>query len=124
MKLDITQTLQPEFENIFTYKSETPFFIHSNKFKRFLRHKEKNKELTLQIFLTDQANPSNEHCFITHEADWSYYDELEALVTIDGTCIEYALVPFVIKEKQTNQEFRIGEKLLLTPDKKVYRLAY
>ncbi|WP_137166548.1 hypothetical protein [Salinimonas lutimaris] len=124
MKLDITKELEPEFENTFTYKRETPFFMHLYPFKRFFRNKSKNKELTFECFLEYQALPGNVHSFITHEVDWLFHDELEALITTDGSCIEYSLVPFVIKEKQTNQEFRIGEKFLLTPNRKVYRLAY
>lgn len=124
MKLDITQALDPEIANTFTFENEIPFFIHSGRFKRFLRDKSKNKELSLKGFLAEQSDASRSYCSIDLETEWLFNNELEALITIDDNRIEFSLVPFVIKEKHTNQEFRIGEKFIVTPEKMVYRLAH
>lgn len=124
MKLDITQTLDPEIANTFTFENEIPFFIHSSRFKRFFRNKSKNTELSLEGFLAEQSDSSRSYSSIDLETEWLFNNELEALISVDDNHIEFALVPFVFTEKQTNQEFRIGEKFIVTSDNMVYRLAY
>lgn len=123
MKLDITKTLDPEITKFFTFESDLPFFIHTNRFKKFSLHKSDYTELSLEGFLAEQSDPSKRYNSIELETNWLFNSEREVLISVDSNLIEFALVPFVIKEKQTNQEFRIGEKYIVTPDKMVYRLA-
>jgi len=124
MKIDIVKTLDNEITNHFAYTNDLPFFMHQNRFKQFNNHKSVDNELTLEVFLSNQSdNSKNRHSFIKLDQSWQYDAEREVLISSDSNLIDYALVPLIIIEKQTNKEFRVGQNHIVTPDNVVYKIA-
>jgi hypothetical protein len=122
--MKIVKTLDKEITNHFDYKNDLPFFMHQNRFKHFNTHKSRDNELTLETFLLDQSDKSkHRYCSIELEQDWQYDAEREVLISSSCNVISFALLPLLIKEKQTNKEFRIGQNHIITPDNLVYKLS-
>lgn len=122
--MKIVKTLDKRITNHFDYKNDLPFFMHQLRFEMFNLRKSVENELTLETFLSEQTDKTKyRYSSIKQDPHWQYDEEREVLISLDGNRIDYALVPLIIKEKQTNKEFRIGQNHIITPDNLVYKIS-
>ncbi|WP_440874828.1 hypothetical protein [Thalassotalea sp. PLHSN55] len=122
--MKIVKTLDKAITNHFEYKNDLTFYMHQDRFEHFNTHKSRDNELTLENFLLNQSDKSkHRYSSIELEQDWQYDVEREVLISSSSNLIRYALVPLLIKEKQTNKEFKVGQNHIITPDNLVYKIS-